>query len=248
MSHEHVGTILTTPGTVDAAQAFMDVRYLLLVLLIGCLAPRPPGPDVTAQQAVVEPAPTPERARFRYHMRQRFDDLDNLVTQLLAGRLDEAKTSAFALSLTERHATTPALESVKVAALAVADSTSLTDASRRTPQLIASCSGCHRGWLPARATAFPSDDATHAKSYSWATERARDGLMSSTDGPWREALEVFAREPRQPLDRTSSRWLHRFARDRLGRIGFDSLDERARSYGEILVTCTGCHTRALHRE
>jgi hypothetical protein len=79
--------------------------------------------------------------------------------------------------------------------------------------------------------------------HRWATERARDALISGRIGPWRDALDVFRLSAMDTSDRDTKQ-LHRLATRALVAADDDTNDTRARRYGEMLVTCSRCHARA----
>jgi hypothetical protein len=82
--------------------------------------------------------------------------------------------------------------------------------------------------------------------HRWAADRLWEGLIGADDGSWRAGLAVLAQPPlrwpelgdRQGLAKS----LQQLADQGLQRSTTDSLADRARLHGEMLVRCTACHT------
>ena len=83
----------------------------------------------------------------------------------------------------------------------------------------------------------------------WATDRLWEGIVGGADDAWRAGLDVLSTTPlpasELPKEQsTFGRKLQRLAEQARLRQATDTAQDRARSYGEILVTCSGCHAAA----
>jgi cytochrome c553 len=261
------------PRSVGRAIPGSVTRVLIAAIAIaaGCGPPRQPGAPaqsgddwLTERHATADkPAPStePGRARVdrpakvRFHMQRHFDDLRMIERRLIAGKLDEARALAYLLA---RPAPDPGMAPwnaegthVTDAALALAAAPTLDEACKREPRVSAACAGCHLraqaapvfGAPPPLPPDLPTQQARMAR-HLWATDRLWEAMVGGTDPPWRDGLEVLAETPlpftSAGTDRIARR-LQDLAQDQLSRTA--TLDERAAAYGEMLVTCTGCHAR-----
>ena len=207
--------------------------------------------------------PPPQQLQFehdmmvRYHMHENFDLLRAIEKLLVRGKLDEGRTLARAIAEAPDE---PGLEAfaadastVRTRALAIARATTLDEALRKEAQLAAACAGCHAsaGVLPEfrePAKAPPDQPTIEARMtrHLWATDRLWEGVVGDSEPSWRAGLDVLAATPlpwsRAEAERVAyARQLQRLA-DQARQAGAnDQLGDRARSYGEILVTCAACH-------
>lgn len=196
----------------------------------------------------------------RIHMHENFDLLRAIEKLLVRGQLDEVRTFARGianapdepgLGAWSRHAT---LVRDRAATLAIAHG--VDEACHRAAQLADACAGCHvasgaspefrpPGRIPPD---LPTIDARMAR-HRWATDRLWEGIVGGADDAWRAGLDVLSTTPLRAseLSREQSafgRKLQRLAEQARLRQRTETAQDRARSYGEILVTCTGCHTAA----
>jgi hypothetical protein len=86
----------------------------------------------------------------------------------------------------------------------------------------------------------------------WATDRLWEGVVGSSDDAWRAGLDVLAVTPLPAAQLGDERAmiahrLRRLAEDARKTRGGGQLVERARDYGEILVTCAACHATQVDR-
>ncbi len=228
----------------------------LTVLALACAQPAAMG----------DPQGESPSARFehdmivRFHMHENFDLLRAIEKLLVRGRLDEVRTLARAISNApdepglgswSRHAVL-----VRDRAATLATAHGLDEACHRTAQLADACAGCHvasgaspefrtPGRIPPDA---PTIDARMAR-HLWATDRLWEGVVGGADDAWRAGLDVLSTAPLRAseLSREQSafgRKLQLLAEQARARQATQTAPDRARSYGEILVTCTGCHAAA----
>lgn len=199
--------------------------------------------------------PQADRARIRFRMRQRFEDLRQIERMLVAGRLDEARTLAFLLAqpahTVELAAWSAEEDRVAEAARALSRAASVEEACRLEARVGEACAGCHErvgARLSFAAVPRPFVRATAGTACTarqrWAADRMAEGFIGAATGSWRAGIEVFAAtELSAPIDHAGRR-LQVLARDALDDLARDTLADRARTYGELLATCGGCHTAA----
>jgi hypothetical protein len=201
---------------------------------------------------------TPERKfekamMTRFHMHQNFDLVRAIERLLIRRQLNEAQRFASAIEASPDSPSLSAWQTyvtrVRVAAGEVARAPSVDDAIRKTAELGGICGSCHGatrvsadfGDLPRRPEDKPGLDARMAR-HRWAADRLWEGVVGNNDTAWFAGLDVLASEPVElPDDRMRlARELQRLAREaRRPKPG--PMVDRATSYGEILVTCAGCH-------
>lgn len=239
---------------------------LAAVAAVGCRhAPEPtaldPGDRLVEPHAAPAAAPAErielDRPRVvRFHMQRHFDDLRAIERQLIAGRLDEARALAHLLA---RPAGDPGIapwapeaRQVADAALALAAAPSLDDACRRAARVSAACAACH---LRTRAAPVfppppslppdrPTRDARMAR-HLWATDRLWEAMVGGSEPAWHGGLAVLADAPLPFAATDTSRLARRLqdlARDQLSPA--TAAADHAAAYGELLVTCAGCHARS----
>lgn len=223
----------------------MTRALLLLLLAIGCQS-----------ASAVEP-PQEHETAVRLHMREHYD-LDRAIERLLVrGQLEQARdlsrvmggaSDDLGFGTATRHVVL-----VRERAAALAASPGIDEACRRAAKLAAACATCH---VDARIAPLfdatqkvPADEPTiHARMarHAWAVDRIWEGMVGNSDAAWRAGLDVIARPPLPWSELSGPRVaLGRRLQDLAVRARqlhmIDDIDERARMYGEILVTCAACH-------
>ncbi len=218
---------------------------------------------------VVADAPRPEpRERFerddlqRLHMHENFDLLRAIERLLIVGKLDEARRFAAAISEAPH---TPAhgpwathVVTVRDRAAAVSRATTVDQAVRLVAALSGACAACHveSGVAPEFRTfpAPPDQDTIEARMlrHRWAADRLWEGIVGGVDEPWRAGLDVLAARPLDwgpaGSDRVVlARTLQRSALD-AKKQRVPTLETRTKTYGEMLVSCAGCHTAKSRRK
>jgi cytochrome c553 len=223
---------------------------LLLALMTACQ-------PATADAPKPEPPPNERFERdmmVRFHMHQNFDLLRAIERLLLRGKIDEAKRFAEAIAMApEEPAHGPwvaQVATVRERAMAVARAATVDDAIRRETRLAAACASCHRenydsavfGPPPKLPPDEPALDARMAR-HRWAADRLWEAVVGDADDAWQQGLDVLAAAPldvgaeRAPF----ARELQRLANN--ARRAKRPIADRAALYGDILVTCAGCHTK-----
>lgn len=223
---------------------------LLLAVLSACQA-------ATADTPKPDPPPSKRFERdmmVRFHMHQNFDLVRAIERLLIRGKLDEAKRFAEAIAMAPDEPAHGAwatyTATVRERATAVARSTTVEEALRKETQLAAACGACHRENYgtatfekpPAVPPDQPTVDARMAR-HRWAADRLWEAVVGDADDAWKEGLDVLATAPldlgpeRAPFARELQRLANTARRSKRG------VADRAVTYGNILVTCAGCHTK-----
>lgn len=233
-------------GTCRAFRRGMRIAWITFVLAI-CTPSHAEPPVDPFKQAMMA----------RFHMHEGYALYAAVERLILRRNLDDAKDLAKLIGIipaeTGLTAWAPQIATVRTRALALADAPSLEEASRRAARLADACARCHLDSNAApefrRTPALPPDVPTIAgrmARHIWAVERIREGIVGGVDEPWRAGLDVLASAPlpwsAADGDRAAlAKQIQRLADVARHRGPSDTSDERARMYGEILVTCSACH-------
>lgn len=227
-------------------------------------APSRPGnlPDPRAPIDDRQP-PVPPSKQFehdmmvRYHMHGSLDLLRAIERLLIRGKLEETRELARAVAEApvepDLGAWAAQTQAVRDRAAAVASAPGVDEAVRREARLAEACADCH---LETRVQPefrsppqLPPDRDTLAARmarHRWAADRLWEGVVGADDGPWHAGLAVLAatplRWPELGERKDLARSLQQLADQARRRSATDSVADRARSYGEMLVICTACHT------
>lgn len=221
------------------------MRWMLIALAVSstALADEPPAKRFEHDMIV------------RFHMHENFDLVRAVEKLLVRGKLSEAQNLASAIARAPDEPGyapfAPHAIEMRARAAAVATAPGIDEALRAEAKLGAACASCHaEAGVVAEfrsTTQAPPDkptvDARMAR-HLWATDRIWEGLVGDADDSWRAGLDVLAATPLpwKTLDKDRvplGKQLQRLADD----ARKASHDERARAYGEILVTCAACHSR-----
>ena len=197
-------------------------------------------------------SPTDHDALARFHMRERYSLLGAIQHLAIRDKVYEVQVIARLIADAPDE---PALASWKTqAGLARSSARELSraphgvDACRRVARLAATCANCH---VDAKAAAVfgtpsapPIDDGTidaRMARHVWATDRLFDGIIGAATDSWTAGLDVLSRTAvdRGPAELTDR--LRRLATDARSHAEHDDFATRARIYGDLLITCRGCH-------
>jgi hypothetical protein len=82
--------------------------------------------------------------------------------------------------------------------------------------------------------------------HQWAADRLWEGMVGAADESWQAGLDVLARAPLPSPSPSADQVvlatrLQRLAEHARATLPTEGLDQRAATYGEILVVCAGCH-------
>lgn len=220
---------------------------LALATVIGCQA--------AADEAL--PARKHDEIMGRFHMYRHYDVSRALERLLVRNNLDDARALAASMASTTEP---PALEAwarqaavVHDRAAALASARNIDEACRLAAQVDEACASCHLA-----AGARPSfDDYPNAPSdqptvearmarHRWAVDRLWEGMVGNANRPWQAGLDALAVTPLPFSPAAGDRvalatGLQRLVEQARQRP-LTTPAERARVYGEILVTCAACHS------
>ena len=234
---------------------FHLTRYAPVLASLAVLAAL--GQHVVAHaQRPSPPEPVDRDEIQRLHMHENFDLLRAIERLLIAGKLDEAKRFASAISEAPdapAHGPWAAyVVTVRDRAAALAVTPTLDQACRLEASLAGACAACHAevGVTPEfRAFPLPPDKTTvegRMRRHRWAADRLWEGIVGGADEPWRAGLDVLAAKPLDWGPPSSDRAIRARALQRLAldarKQRTPTIESRTTAYGEMLVTCASCHT------
>jgi cytochrome c553 len=194
------------------------------------------------------------------HMHARFDTMRGIERLLVRGRLDQARGFARSLAIApapSRLAPWAAqLELVRARATAVSTAANLEDACRHEARLAEACASCHAETgvqilfrNPPSLLADQPDVVSRMVRHQWAVDRIWEGMVGDAGESWRAGLEVLAAAPVTWPTIGSEQSVLAGNLQQLAEKGrqtiTESREERARLYGEILISCAACHGSAL---
>jgi cytochrome c553 len=193
----------------------------------------------------------PANGRLKYHMRRSLNDVQTIERLLVAGKLEEARTLAFMLT---RHPPglpqTAESRDVVLAAGALVNATTIEQAIYTEVRVASACARCHARVqklpvfrMPSQAPPDRPQLVAQMARHQWAVDRLWEGLVGASHQHWQAGLYVIATSQfpgtEKPEHATRLQLLARAAlEDRAS-----TLDTRASRYGDLLVTCAGCHAR-----
>ncbi len=239
-------------GTLDALRGAMRAIALALLALAACDSSRADPPPVASEHDAIQ----------RFHMREHYVLLGAVQHLAIRGYLYEAQVIARVIANAPdepgfaRWSSQMGFARGNARELSMAPSSE--EACRRIARLAATCAQCH---LDAKVSAIfgsppaaPPEGATldaRMARHVWAADRLYEGILGPADASWRAGLDVLARSPVPwPVvdgDRAAlSRRLQDLADQARTHAAQDDLAARARTYGEILVTCSACHATRDH--
>ena len=244
-------------------RSMMTTRCLLAVALaagLGACQPTASAKPTPSAKPDVPELPPSQRfehdVMVRFHMHASFDTVRSIERLLIRGKLDDARFFARSLSvepdLPGMSPWAQQITLVRQRAAAVAEAPGIDEAGRREAKLAQACASCHADAgaqpefrPPPPAPADQPTVAARMARHVWATDRLWEGMVGDVDEPWAAGLDVIAATPLPwpdlGADRAGlARQLQQLANQARHAAPKD-LDERARSYGEILVTCAACH-------
>jgi hypothetical protein len=210
------------------------------------------------QRSLDENGPAPARSAddevLRRHMRHGFDLLRSIQLLAIAGKLDATRALSRSLAGVPAAAGVEGwagAEVVRARAQELAAATTIAEACRGTARIAEACAGCHAdaGASPAFAPPPPPPlDLTSVSArmarHRWATDRLWEGVVGASDAAWNAGLDVLAAEPQPWPELAGDRAIHaqrlHDAAERARGTAGDRA-ERARTFGELLVICAGCH-------
>jgi hypothetical protein len=232
------------------------MRTLVLLVLAGCSQQSSAAPE---QAEPPRPVQLDRPAVVQFHMRTHLDDLRTIERHLIAGRLEDARATAFMLTKPAKdpglEPWQPQMDHVVAEANGLVDAKTIDDGCRRVARVAEACAECHikTQTTPVFPTAAPppGDDGSplaRMVRHQWAVDRLWEGMVAGTNEPWVGGLEILASSPLPFTTLTEApalaTRLQQLASDALARHRDQSetLDSRTAAYGEMLVTCSACHS------
>jgi mono/diheme cytochrome c family protein len=184
---------------------------------------------------------------------------------LIAGHLRRAKSRMRMLSRQEYAAVIPAdwhadVQRMLDAAKRVADAPDLHQASEALGGLAVACGTCHKkrhaGPLPDRTPVREPEKSGESLTermlrHQWAADALWSALTSPSDAEWKAGAEALLDAPLLPPAAPDGGAVGpelQSALERVRALGRRALDAtepdvRAKVYGELLQSCSGCHTK-----
>lgn len=224
---------------------------------------RKQAPPPVAIDAGARP-PVDAALDLRQHMDEHFGAVVQVERAVMRGQLAEAQDAAAYLSEHLEHAglagAEPFVEAVRAAGREIKAAPGLSRAAADAAHLGLQCARCHIArsaivsfaWEP-----MPPDDGTieaRMRRHQWASARMWEGLIGPADELWNEGASLIASNDLDALAEAAApkavgvkelvaqvRVLARQA------ATAGTAEERATLYGQLLVTCAGCHQQARDR-
>ena len=189
-------------------------------------------------------------------MQLHFHDLGAVQERLLRGELADAKAFAFLLTQADSDPSMRQWDSqtraVADAARAVKDAGSIDEGLRLEVRVALACANCHiaagRETIFDEPAPLPADEPTvdaRMARHVWAADRLWEGIVTPSEERWLAGLQVLAAAPLPFSNATDalslSRALAHRAQFEIDNRAKELLEARATAYGELLITCAGCH-------
>ncbi len=238
------------------------------LLLVACgKSEKEPAPAVTPQPTPATPArPAPIDGGLQAHMKEHFESIRSVERAIVLGDMTLAKREAEALanhqSAQEIENYSEEIEGVRATATAIAKAETLAVMAASAATLATQCGSCHL--ITNSITSFewteaPVPNETGAdrmQRHRWAMDRLWEGLVGPSQHSWRAGATVLQADP-MPASMLSLHGMPEAdAKAKLATLqslatkaqSLESLDDRAKLYGELLTTCSGCHTKAIRAD
>ena len=236
----------------------------LAVALCACGKSEPRPESQTPSEVFPVPAPparpAPVDGGLQAHMRDHFESIRSIERAIVVGDLPQARDQAVKLA---SHQSNPEIESysqevqaVRDAAAAIAASETHADMAIGAAVLASQCGHCHL--LTSSITSFewteaPASNQSGAERmqrHRWAMDRLWEGLVGPSEQSWTAGAALLGQAPASATGLPLGDMSEGDAKARLtnlaelGRKASSATDqaERTAIYGELLATCSACHT------
>ena len=189
------------------------------------------------------------------HMYAHFSEAGKVQTAVVFGDLDGMRSAARNLAEHEEpqglpEAGLPFLAAMRETAGQIAAESSLPDAAMETARLGATCGSCHEatdGGPVFRPNGMSREDVSQTMvRHIQGADRLWEGLIGPSDRAWEAGADLLASGSVDPGTMAARPGQESMFAEifRLGRLAQDADDqgERTQVYGQILSTCSGCHT------
>lgn len=246
-------------------QRTVTSTLVLTLALVGCGKSEDKAPTKAPEPLVQKPEtparPAPIDGGLQAHMRGHFESIHSIELAITQGNMEEAKAQATKLashqSTEEVESYTEEVQAVRDAATAVAQGDSLGGMAASAALLASQCGHCHI--ITSSITSFEWTEAPMADStgpdrmqrHRWAMERLWEGLVGPSQSSWTAGAAVLKADPVPASVLTLKGMPEEEAKAKL--TALQELATRAESaitlptrttlYGELLGTCSACHTK-----
>ncbi len=210
--------------------------------------------DATQRPSAIEEARTSVTAHMKDHLGRATGIRDAVVM----GRLQQAKPPAQYLAdhWPEQVLETwlPFVRALRRSAAEVEHASDLEAASRGTAAIALACGQCHQAlddgptFAPPPAPPQGDDAGPRMQRHRWAADRLWEGVVQPSEERWAEGIDGLQQLPNCQEDHGGEQLADAIeaARAASNRVRDQAktakdLPDRARLYGELLVTCNACH-------
>jgi mono/diheme cytochrome c family protein len=191
------------------------------------------------------------------HMHEHLDQINEIKTAVIAGRLEDVGEPASWLATHEEPAWLPSVEEMRHYAARAAAAEDLVAAAAALGEIARTCGDCHQASGVEVAMGYsapPSHDekslATRMRRHLWAADRMWASLVSPSDMAWKQGAEVLADFQFAASDIAADSEQQGQLRDltersrAIGSLAGQAASTELRSglYGEFLSLCASCHS------
>lgn len=232
------------------------------LLLISC-GKAEPKPSVVSEPSVAEPParPAPIDGGLQEHMQGHFESIRAIERAIVFGEVETANREAAKLAshqdAQEIANYSEELNAVRETAETLANEKRLEALAVGAATLASQCGSCHL--ITNSITSFewieaPSGGETNTQQqmqrHRWAMDRLWEGLVGPSEHSWNAGASALAADP-TPAEMLSLQGIS--AEDASAKLallqslatkaqGLETPSDRANVYGELLTTCSGCHS------
>lgn len=213
--------------------------------------PTPVAP-AAEQPAPAASRPTQQTPTTRTYMQGHFADSVRLRRAMVAGNLADFKQAASAVANDEwssnlRPDYRPYVAAVRAAAATARAAESLKAGAVALGTLGVACAACHQHFgapqIPIAPGSAPEATEPSMVAHAAATDRLWEGVMGPSDTSWfkgtRGLMEAPSLDSDVPDVAAAAQHLRQLAEEALS----VSVEQRGRLFGQVLMTCAGCHER-----
>ena len=184
-------------------------------------------------------------------MRTHFSQSEDMRRALIVGNLPALQTAAESIAKDQwtpnlRSDWRPHVEAVRSAAHAAQTAVSLEAGARAFADLGNACSSCHllTGGPGSPRFPVPVAGSTEAMvAHEIATERLWQGIVAPSDAAWGEGADGLIAAPELASDVKDVAQRAAHVRDWARLAKTAPANDRARLFGDLLLTCATCHQR-----
>jgi hypothetical protein len=221
-----------------------------------------PGPTTKAPDKPVAAKPADPQPSLKGHMRDHFQKVRDVQIAVVHNDLKTAKQAAKWIAEHRGHDAIEEwyghIEIIRDAATNLQEAEDIPAAAKLAATLAGQCASCHES-LTAIATfewtekpkPVEGDIKSHMALHMWGAERLWEGIVGPSDSHWLDGAEAFASDPLHEGEVVKGKKVSKDVADLAAKIHelgekaktLESTEERVALYGEMLVTCAGCHSQ-----